>query len=71
VKYIRALGAFFFDFFIGDTPELFGVGVVVVGITAGLVRWAHQNALVVIALPVMIVLGVVGSVLLERRRKRR
>ena len=69
MKYVRALGTFLFDFFIGDTPELFGVGVIVVGVTAGIVHWTHHNALAIVALPVMILLGVAGSVIIERRRK--
>ena len=71
MKVLRALGKFLFDFFIGDTPELFVLGVAVLGISSALIHFLQAQTVVLILLPLLVFAGVVGSVLLERRRKRR
>jgi Na+/melibiose symporter-like transporter len=71
MKYVRGFGKFLFDFFIGDTPELFILGIAVLAIASALLHFLHAQALVIVLLPLMVFAGVVVSVQLERRRKRR
>ncbi|CAB4867581.1 unannotated protein [freshwater metagenome] len=71
MKYVRAFFRFLFDFFVGDTPELFVLGLAVLAISGTLIHTLKSQALVIVLLPLMVFLGVVGSVLLERRRKHR
>ncbi len=61
---IKVFGSFWWDFLIGDTPELFVAVVVIVGITALLakgvattVAWALMPVLVVTALVVSVLRG--------------
>jgi hypothetical protein len=71
MKFVRGFGKFLFEFFIGDTPELFILGVAVLVIASALLHFLNSQALVVVLLPLMVFGGLLGSVLLERRRKRR
>jgi len=71
MRFIREFGRFLFEFFIGDTPELFGLGIAVLAISSALIHFLHAQALVIVLLPLMVFGGVLGSVLLERRRKSR
>jgi hypothetical protein len=69
MKFVCGFGKFLFEFFIGDTPELFVLGVAVLAITSALLHFLNAQALVILLLPLMVFGGVLGSVLLERRRK--
>ena len=60
----QAFGAFWWDFLIGDTPELF-VAVLAVVAVALLLR--HHHLAAVIVLPVMTVLSLVASAVRGRR----
>ena len=71
MKFVRAFGKFLFEFFIGDTPELFVLGVAALATASALLHFLNAQALVVVLLPLMVFGGLLGSVLLERRRKRR
>jgi hypothetical protein len=71
MKFVRGFGKFLFEFFIGDTPELFVLGVAVLTIASALLHYLNARALVIALLPLMVFGGVLGSVLLERRRKSR
>ena len=62
----RAFGHFWWDFLVGDTPELFLATVVIVG-TALLLR--HQRAVAIVLLPLMAVVFLVGSAYRGRSRK--
>jgi hypothetical protein len=64
VRWLRAFGRFWWDFLVGDTPELFVAVLVIVGITAllvanvsGVVAWATMPVLVVAALTVSVLRG--------------
>lgn len=61
----RAFAHFWWDFLIGDTPELFVATLVIVG-TALLLR--HHRAVAIIVLPVMAIVFLLLSVLQGRRR---
>jgi hypothetical protein len=71
MKFIRGFGKFLFEFFIGDTPELFVLGVGVLATASALLHFLNAQALVIVLLPLMVFGGVLGSVLLERRRQSR
>jgi uncharacterized membrane protein len=60
----RAFGSFWWDFLIGDTPELF-VAVVVIIVAAVLLR--HHSSVAVIVLPVMTLVSLVASAWHGRR----
>ncbi len=61
---LRAFGAFWWDFLIGDTPELFAATVVIV-VLALLLRHARDVAVVV--LPLAAVVFLIASTLRGRR----
>jgi len=69
MKFVRGFGKFLFEFFIGDTPELFVLGIAALAIASALLHFLNAQALVILLLPIMVFGGVLGSVLLERRRK--
>ena len=55
----------------GDPPELFVGGVGVLAICSPLLHFLQVQTLVIVLLPLMVFVGVLGSVLLERQRKSR
>lgn len=58
MRWVVAFGQFWFDFLIGDTPELFVGGVVAVGAGATVVAVGDRGAaVVVLPLLVLVVLG--------------
>jgi hypothetical protein len=69
VKWVKAFGRFWWDFLIGDTPELF-VGSVAVLFAAALVAHAGgPRALTWAGLPLLVV-GMLGVSLLRAARRR-
>jgi hypothetical protein len=60
----RSFGTFWWDFLIGDTPELF-VAVIAVVVVALLLR--HHHLAAVIALPAMVVVSLLVSVWRARK----
>ena len=65
-----AFGRFWWDFLVGETPELLGGAVVAVGAAALLVHSGVVRAVVVGALPVLVVVILSLSVLRARTRSR-
>jgi hypothetical protein len=63
---VRAFGAFWWDFLVGDTPELFVATLVIVGL-ALLLR--HQRVIAVILLPVLAIVFLLASTLRGRQRR--
>jgi hypothetical protein len=61
---VRAFGAFWWDFLIGDTPELFAATLVIVGLALIL---RHQRDVAIVVLPVAAVLFLIASTLRGRR----
>ena len=59
---------FWWDFLVGDTPELFVAAVVILGVVAVIRLGAHENALAVAALPLLAVAALGVSLSLARRR---
>ena len=62
---IRAFGHFWWDFLIGDTPELFVATLILVGVAIGL---HHQKWVAIVALPLLAILFLLGSVWRGRSR---
>ena len=68
-RWLRAFTAFWWDFLVGDTPELLLGVLVAIGIIALLVRASSLNAAAVAGLPVMVVALLGGSLFHARRVK--
>lgn len=64
-RYIGAFGRFWWDFLVGDTPEIFLGVLLVVGVAA----LAHsERALAVVLVPVVVVAVLAGSTYRARKR---
>jgi hypothetical protein len=61
-----AFGRFWWDFLVGDTPELFLAMLVLVGVAFGL---RHERIVAVIVLPLLAAVFLVASALRGRTRK--
>lgn len=68
---VRGFGRFWWDFLVGDTPEIFVAVLVVLGVIALVARLGHHNAAAVVVLPVLAVTSLVVSLARARRRARR
>lgn len=62
---LRSFGHFWWDFLVGDTPELFVAMLVLVGVAFAL---RHERVAAVVLLPVLAIVSVVGSAWRGRRR---
>jgi hypothetical protein len=71
VRWIRGFAMFWWDFLVGDTPELFVAAVVTLGVIALVSVAGHANAVAVILLPVLAITSLTVSVLRARRVARR
>ncbi|HEV3265773.1 MAG TPA: hypothetical protein VG014_09630 [Acidimicrobiales bacterium] len=70
VRGLRAFGLFWWDFLVGDTPEVTVATLVILGIVVGLVHWMSSTAAWA-ALPVLVAGTLTASVLRGRRASRR
>lgn len=70
VRWLKAFGAFWWDFLVGDTPELLVGVLVAVGLVALLVKVASFNAAAVALFPLVVVALLGGSVYRGRRARR-
>jgi hypothetical protein len=66
---VRAFGLFWWDFLVGDTPELLIGTLIILGVVALLVKGASLNAAAVVAFPVMVAL-LLGVSVYRARPKR-
>jgi hypothetical protein len=64
---LKGFGRFWWDFLVGDTPELFVATVVGLGVIAMIAKTVSATAAWVV-LPVLVVAALLGSVLRGRRR---
>ena len=67
MRYLKAFFKFLYDFFVGDTPELFVAGLAILGSGALVHHFSSSNTALAIILPA---LAVAGSVLRERARRK-
>jgi hypothetical protein len=66
VRGLRAFGLFWWDFLVGDTPEVTVATLVILGIVAGLVHWVSSTAAWAV-LPVLVAATLTATVLRGRR----
>jgi len=69
-RWLRAFGAFWWDFLVGDTPELLAGALVAIGVLALLVKAASLSSAAVVAFPVLVAALLAASVARERRASR-
>ena len=71
-RLVKGFAMFWWDFLIGDTPELFVAALVTIGVVAVLRHLWHLNGVAALALPVLataaLVLSVRRAVRGDRRR---
>jgi hypothetical protein len=66
---LGAFGAFWWDFLVGDTPELLIGVLIAIGVLAVLVKASSLNAAAVAGFPIMVAVLLGVSVLRARRRQ--
>ena len=54
VRLLKGFAMFWWDFLVGDTPELFVATVVIIAISAALGKLWHANAVATVLLPVLV-----------------
>jgi hypothetical protein len=69
-RWLKAFGAFWWDFLVGDTPELLVGVLVTIAVGAVLVKVWSLNAAAVVVFPAGVVVLLGGSVQHARRAKR-
>ncbi len=70
LRMLRGFGRFWWDFLVGDTPEIFLAALVVLGIVALVSLVGHWNALAVVALPLLAILTLGLSIVRASRARR-
>ncbi len=71
VRLVRGFAMFWWDFLVGDTPELFVGALVIIAVVALLSEAGHHNAAAVVALPVLAIVALALSVFRAQRAARR
>jgi hypothetical protein len=69
VRALKGFGMFWWDFLVGDTPEITIVVVLILGVVALASEVAHLNVLAYVALPVLAIAALTISVARARRTK--
>ncbi|MBW4079701.1 MAG: hypothetical protein HIU84_14610, partial [Acidobacteria bacterium] len=67
IRLLKGFGMFWWDFLVGDTPELFAAAIVIIGAVALSRIVLQENALAVALLPLLAV--VAGDFCRKRRRE--
>jgi len=70
LRWLKGFGAFWWDFLVGDTPELLVGALVAIGVVALLVKGSDLNAVAVAGFPALVVVLLTASVFWARRTKR-
>lgn len=70
VRLLYGFGRFWWDFLVGDTPELFIAALVIIGVVALLSIAGHFNTAAVILLPLLAVVALTISVRRAQRSAR-
>ena len=65
----KGFAMFWWDFLVGDTPEITVAVLVIIGVTALLSESAHVNAAAIAALPLLAVVALAVSVQRARRKR--
>lgn len=69
-RWLRSFGAFWWDFLVGDTPELLAGAAIAIGVLALLEEAASLNTAAVATFPTLVVVLLAASVAREKRAKR-
>ena len=69
LRLLVAFGRFWYDFLVGDTPELFVATLAIIGVIALVSLRGHDNALAVASLPVLAVAALGISLARAARRR--
>lgn len=70
VRLMKGFGRFWWDFLVGDTPELFVAVVIIVGAIAVLSEVGHFNVAAIIVLPLFVLLALRWSLGRAMRQSR-
>lgn len=70
-RLVKGFGRFWWDFLVGDTPELFIAALVIIGAIALLSERGHFNAAAVVVLPVLAIFTLAASLVRATRSSRR
>jgi hypothetical protein len=70
-RLLKGFGRFWWDFLIGDTPELFVAALIIIGAIALVSEIGHFNAAAIVLLPLMAVLALALSLTLATRASRK
>lgn len=71
IRWLRAFGRFWWDFLVGDTPELFAAALIIIGVIALLSEVGHANAASVVVLPLLAIVALIVTVRRAQRASRR
>lgn len=71
VRLIKGFGMFWWDFLVGDTPELFAAALVIIGVVAVSRIVLQENALAVALLPLLAVVALAISLRRAQRAARK
>jgi hypothetical protein len=70
-RLLKGVGRFWWDFLIGDTPELFVAALIIIGAIALVSEIGHFNAAAIVLLPLMAVLALALSLAVATRASRK
>ena len=71
LRLIRGFGRFWWDFLVGDTPELFVAALVIIAVIALLSERGHFNTAAIVVLPAFATLALAASLVRAVRLSRR
>jgi hypothetical protein len=71
VRLLRGFAMFWWDFLVGDTPELFVATLITLGVAALVSLAAHANGVAVVLLPLLVILSLTASVARAVHKTRR
>ncbi|MEO9180350.1 MAG: hypothetical protein ABI298_01720 [Acidimicrobiales bacterium] len=71
LRLLKGFGKFWWDFLVGDTPELFLAALVMIGTIALVSEVGHFNTVAIVLLPFMAVLALVASLARANRASRK
>jgi hypothetical protein len=70
-RLLRGFARFWWDFLVGDTPEIFVAVLVIIGVIALVSERGHFNAAAVVVLPVLAVVTLAASLARATRTSQR
>lgn len=70
VRLIVGFGRFWWDFLVGDTPELFVAALVILGVVALTSAAAHLNTFSVVLEPLLVIAALTVSLVRVKRSRR-